>query len=281
VCWKTTTPHLLPFDVITATSSTGSADQTFIANVSTGAPVDLGAVPGGFKIQFHGFAADAAGAPLPAAQVEHRIVTSVPGQLFDATKSRTLRAGGPVARKDVGSLVYDAPGSINWTATYILDQHDHDMVMNASGWRALWLGRVPANFNELTIEEANNAFHGPTPACVGSAPASPPVTFTPAALTFTQAMGTTSAPSTITVTNVSTTPNLAVTGVAIDPIASANPGDFAIVSDTCTNASLALEASCTVGVTFTPVQTGGRSAFLSITDNASGSPQNVALKGNF
>jgi hypothetical protein len=141
---------------------------------------------------------------------------------------------------------------------------------------------VPANFNELTIEEANNAFHGPTAACVGSAPASPPVTFTPAALTFTgQTVGTTSLPSTITVTNVSTTPNLAVTAVAITGT-STNPGDFAIASgsDTCTGAKLALEASCTIGVTFTPAFPGGRSATLSITDNASGSPQLPALNGN-
>jgi hypothetical protein len=241
--------------------------------------VDLGAIPGGFKIQFHGSAADAAGAPLPAAQVEHRVVTSAHGQLFDATNSRTLRAGGPAGAKTVGSFAYDAPGSINWTVTYVLDQHDHDMVMNASQWRALWLGRVPANFNELTIEEANNAFHGPTAPCAGAAPASPPVTLTPAPVTFTgQAVGTTSAPSTITVTNVSTTPNLAVTGVAIT---GANPGDFAIVSNTCTGASLALETSCTVGVTFRPTLPGGRSATLSITDNASGSPQSAALNGNF
>jgi hypothetical protein len=54
-------------------------------------------------------------------------------------------------------------------------------------------------------------------------------------------------------------------------------GDFA-QTNTC-GATLAASSSCTLSVTFTPTASGSRTGTLSITDNASGSPQNVSLSG--
>jgi hypothetical protein len=96
----------------------------------------------------------------------------------------------------------------------------------------------------------------------------------PSSLTFTsQAVGTTSAVQTITLMNTGnsalTLTSLALTGT--------NPGDFAQTNN-C-GASVAAAANCTISVTFTPSQAGSRTASVSISDNASGSPQTASLSG--
>lgn len=57
-----------------------------------------------------------------------------------------------------------------------------------------------------------------------------------------------------------------------------NPGDFLISSNNCPS-QLTAGSFCTIGVTFTPTATGTRSAALSLTDDAPGSPQSVSLNG--
>jgi hypothetical protein len=109
---------------------------------------------------------------------------------------------------------------------------------------------------------------GPTPV-VGFAPASP-IDY-PDVVT-----GTSTAPISITVTNSGGAP-LHISGVAIT---GTNPTDFAITSNTCTAATIAVNATCTVGVTFTPSGTGERQANLQFTDDASSSPQILALSGS-
>ncbi len=56
-------------------------------------------------------------------------------------------------------------------------------------------------------------------------------------------------------------------------------GDFAIASDTCSGKDLGAASSCTIGATFSPTQTGALSGSLAISDDATGSPQAVALTG--
>jgi Protein of unknown function (DUF1573) len=84
-----------------------------------------------------------------------------------------------------------------------------------------------------------------------------------------QTVGTTSAPQTLTLTNNGTTP-LAIASITAS-------GDFA-ETNTC-GSSLAPGASCTITVTFTPTAAGSRTGVVTITDNASSSPQIVALSG--
>jgi hypothetical protein len=96
----------------------------------------------------------------------------------------------------------------------------------------------------------------------------------PGSLTFAQqAMGTTSAAQTVVLTN-SGSATLAIAGTTI---AGANAGDYG-ESSNC-GATLAVNASCKVSVTFTPTAEGTRNATLSISDNAPGSPQTVSLTG--
>jgi hypothetical protein len=103
----------------------------------------------------------------------------------------------------------------------------------------------------------------------GTTPA-PTTTFSPTSLTFaSQTVATTSAAQTITLTNGG---NAALTLSAL-----AASGDFT-QSNTC-GTSLAAGANCTISVTFTPTASGARTGAITVTDNAAGSPQTVALSG--
>ena len=103
----------------------------------------------------------------------------------------------------------------------------------------------------------------------------PVVQLTPTALTFaSQAVGSTSAAQTVTLRNAGTAA-LSITSIAL---AGTNPGDFSQANN-CGSA-LAINASCTINVTFKPTATGTRSGSLRVTDNASGSPQSVSLTGS-
>jgi Cep192 domain 4 len=96
----------------------------------------------------------------------------------------------------------------------------------------------------------------------------------PTSETFsTQSIGTTSAAQTVTLKNTGTT-SVTITGIAI---AGTNAGDFA-QTHTC-GSSLATGASCNISVAFKPTASGTRTAALSVTDNAAGSPQKVTLNG--
>src|SRR5919205_2612038 len=110
---------------------------------------------------------------------------------------------------------------------------------------------------------------GGTPTPPASAPA---VALTPTSLTFgAQAIGTTSAPQSITVTNTGNA-SLFINSAATR---GANPLDFTQVSDGCSGLTLAAGASCSVSISFSPTASGTRSATFTLTDNAAGSPQTV------
>src|ERR1700690_1499339 len=83
------------------------------------------------------------------------------------------------------------------------------------------------------------------------------------------AVGTTSSPQTVTVTN-SRNATMTISSVSIT-------GDFT-ETNTC-GTSLAAGANCTISVVFTPTVTGAESGQILITDNAAGSPQGIQLQG--
>src|SRR6516164_5116383 len=87
----------------------------------------------------------------------------------------------------------------------------------------------------------------------------PTIGFAPASLAFSATVGGSSAPQTVTATNVGliTVPiSIALTG--------ANAGDFSQTND-CPG-TLAAGASCHIDVTFTPGASGSRPAAVQITD---------------
>ena len=88
-----------------------------------------------------------------------------------------------------------------------------------------------------------------------------------------QWVGTTSAPQSVTLTN---------TGTAVMTISAiTTSGDFGATHDCpLSPATLAIGASCTIDVTFTPSGVGASAGSLTITDDAPGSPQTVGLTGS-
>ncbi len=84
-----------------------------------------------------------------------------------------------------------------------------------------------------------------------------------------QPVGTTSAQQTVTLSNPG---NATLTFNSI--VAS---GDFA-QTNTC-GTSVSTTASCTISITFSPAVSGARNGVVTITDNAPGSPQTIALSG--
>src|ERR671930_1336293 len=104
--------------------------------------------------------------------------------------------------------------------------------------------------------------------------AAPAVTFAPTSLTFAaQAIGTTSAPQSVTVTNTGNA------SLFINSAAVPNTLDFTEVNDGCSGLTLAAGTSCSVSITFSPTGTGTRSAAFTLTDNAANSPQKVPITG--
>lgn len=98
----------------------------------------------------------------------------------------------------------------------------------------------------------------------------PAATLSPTSLSFSnQLVSSTSAPQSVTLNNVGTA-TLSITSVAAS-------GQFA-VSNNC-GTGLAGSATCTINVTFSPLQTGSLTGSITITDNAGNSPQTVSLTG--
>ena len=108
---------------------------------------------------------------------------------------------------------------------------------------------------------------------VNTSGGSPVVTLTPTSLTWGNVVvGVTGAAKSVTVSNTGTA-TLNISKIATS-------GDFAQASSTkpC-GSTLAVGKSCVIKVTFTPTQVGVRTGNLTITDNASNSPQTVPLSG--
>jgi phospholipase C len=101
---------------------------------------------------------------------------------------------------------------------------------------------------------------------------SPAVSLVPTSLLFLdQPVGTSSDPMTVTLTN-SGSSTLNIVGIA------SSNGDFAQTND-CGSA-VAAGTSCTITVVFTPSQVGTESGTISVTDDASDSPQVISVGGN-
>ena len=89
------------------------------------------------------------------------------------------------------------------------------------------------------------------------------------------AIGLSAGPSNVTIENTGEAP-LDVTGVQV---VGAQAPAFAVPSDGCSGQSVSPGDSCKVGILFSPELAGSNTASLSVTDNASDSPQAVALSG--
>ena len=104
-----------------------------------------------------------------------------------------------------------------------------------------------------------------------TATGSAPVTFSASSLSFgTVAIGNVSAVKNVTLTNRNSV-SLGIAGIETTP-------GFAVASSTC-GTSVPAGASCTVGVTFSPLAVGAATGTLTFTDSAVTSPQAIAVSG--
>ena len=112
---------------------------------------------------------------------------------------------------------------------------------------------------------------------IGTSTSAPGVSLTPTSLDFgNQLVNTPSAIQTVTLKNTGTAA-LIINNISIN---GTNTGDFSQTNNCPISPSmLAAASTCSINVTFTPTVAGARSASISITDNATGSPQTDALSG--
>jgi uncharacterized repeat protein (TIGR03803 family) len=128
----------------------------------------------------------------------------------------------------------------------------------------------------LTITDNSNGVSGSqqTVTLTGTG-INPAATFSAASVAFgDEEINTPSGVKKVKLTSSGTT-NLSTPGITI---AGANTADFS-QTNTCTAASYAPAATCTISVKFTPSLLAAESASLVVTDNAANSPQTVALTG--
>jgi beta-propeller repeat-containing protein/HYDIN/CFA65/VesB family protein/ASPM-SPD-2-Hydin domain-containing protein len=129
-----------------------------------------------------------------------------------------------------------------------------------------------------TLSVSDNASGSPQKANLSGTGTAPVVSLSSTSLSFgRQPVGTTSAAKTVKLTNKGTAP-LTIASITVG---GTNAGDF-LESNTCPlgPSTLAIGASCTISVTFAPSATGTRTAAVTITDNASNSPQKISLTGS-
>jgi uncharacterized repeat protein (TIGR03803 family) len=189
--------------------------------------------------------------------------------------------GGPT-----GSLIRDSAGNLYGTTSssfggfggtvFKLDPTGHETVLydfrlNTSGQNPL---------GNLLMDSAGNLYG--TAMYGGSAgsgtvfklPPLPTVNLSTTWQTFaSQLKGTMSSPQAVTLSNTGNA-TLSISDITITGV---DQSDFS-ETNTC-GGSVALGATCTINVTFTPTSTGSRSATLSVTDDAPGSSQTVTLSG--
>ncbi|HWD10052.1 MAG TPA: choice-of-anchor D domain-containing protein, partial [Actinomycetota bacterium] len=137
-------------------------------------------------------------------------------------------------------------------------------------------GPVPA---DLVVTDGFGAGSWTVP-IFATGTAFPVVSLSPSSLTFGSGpVGTPVGPVTVTVTN---TGNGTLYFTSPARIGGADPADFSLSSDGCAataSGGVAPGSQCTEHVTFTPQAPGPRSGSLILTDNATGSPQQVTLNG--
>lgn len=154
------TPNLQPGDKIRFVSAHGWADETTVAGVNIGRPYV--AAPG--VVRLHGSAQNADGSQMDLGLIEARLIAGAGVGLFENGNGakRSIIAPGE------GTISYDAPGSINFTAEFAgLNQHDQDLALQSEA-RAMYLGLDALAGNDLTIYE-----RGASPADVEKGPSAP------------------------------------------------------------------------------------------------------------
>ena len=129
---------------------------------------------------------------------------------------------------------------------------------------------IAAGITAGTLTVTDNASPASQTVSLTGTGTSTKVSISPTSLTFpAQTVGTVSSAQSVTLTN---------TGGAALSIAGITASEEASQTNNC-GLSVAVNASCAFSVTFNPAAGGTRTAAISVTDTADGSPQSIALTG--
>ncbi len=203
-------------------------------------------------------------------------VTATPASLsFGSQQVSTTSAAQTVSLQNTGSAALTIT-SITTTSGYAeANTCGASLAVNATCVISVTFSPATSGTVNGALTITDNAVNSPQViALTGSGELVPLVSLSPLNLTFgstqsPQNIGSTSAPQTVTLTDVGSAP-LVITSVT-------PTGDFA-ETNTC-GASVAAGKSCTISVTFSPTAPGNRYGTVTITDNASNSPQTLQLAG--
>ncbi|WP_433615957.1 choice-of-anchor D domain-containing protein [Dactylosporangium sp. CA-139114] len=196
---------------------------------------------------------------LGAATSIGKVTLKLPPDTAWATRTQTLSITGSTDGTNFSTLSASAgrtfnPASGNAVAITVPATNVRYVRVNVTantGWPA-------AQLSELEVYPSG-----------GGTVNAPVLSASPSSLSYaTQALNTTSAAQSVTITNTGTAA-ATVSGVSVS-------GDFA-QTNTC--GSIAVGASCSVSVTFRPTASGTRTGTLTVTSNANNSPTTVALSG--
>ena len=193
--------------------------------------------------------------------------------------SSTITAGGSVTL--TATVVVGSTPVTSGTVTFASGTTSIGAAqLNASGVATLTTTTLPVGTDSITasfVGTANDAASNSTPAVTVTVNAAtgPGVTLAPSNLSFgSTVVGTPAAAAqSVTLTNNGTSP-LTISAITAT-------GDFALdPSTTCsTSNQVAAGGSCTVAVSFVPTAAGTRTGTVTISDNASGGTQVIALTG--
>jgi len=160
---------------------------------------------------------------------------------------------------------------------YTLTVTDIPCTLDAEGTKEFTVSFSPVSVGAKTanISITHTASGSPATVALSGAGIAPSFSISPATKDFGDiAVGVTSEPQTFTITNNGT----AVLTIGNITLSGANESEFTLIVPEVLN--IAPEGTLEFTVSFSPVSTGAKTASLSITHNAGGSPATVALTGN-
>ena len=229
-------------------------------------------------------AADASGSPpqtvsLIGTAIAPAVTLSLPSVSFTGQQVNTTSAAQVVTLTNSGS------GTLSSMSISITGADSNQFAktttcgasLNAGAGCTISLTFKPTSTGDKSaaVTIADNASDSPQSVSLTGRGLNNAVSLAPSPLSFGSQPLNTGATVAVTLTNAATsTDPVTVSGVTIT---GTNSGDF-VPTNNCT-AAVPVGQTCTISVTFTPTATGTRSATLSVTDNASGSPQTLGLTG--
>ncbi len=266
-----------PFAIVADTCSNKAVAAGASCTIQVNfAPADAGSFTGTLAIPD-----DAPGSP-------HSVALTGTGINPHATASPSSIAFGDVragmTASQTSTLTNDGTTTVHVGTTTITGETIFSLSADTCSGGTLAVGAactVQVNFAPLassgpyqlaTLAFNDDANNTPQTVALSGHAIQPAVSLSPSSLAFgNQLVGTTSASQSIVVTNAgSATLNVGTASTS---------APFAIVTDGCSNTTVAAGSSCTVQLSFAPTAAGAASGTLSIPDDASGSPQAVGLSG--